>query len=230
VAISVTSDAQWQALARLMGQPELAHDDRYSTAAARCVHRDLVNRIVAAWVQTQSVVVLVDLLQGHGIACGSVLNSRDLMCDPQMRHRGFYEWVRHPDPIGWRPLIGRPFRFRRRELRIQGPAPRFGQHTHDILKERLGLSESDIGRLMASAVVADQPLNPAKGQAWDLAEGLRQRTLAAVDPDYLARLYEQAEAPKSRKPDGASGSSPVTDPASAPEASQSKPVTWNSHV
>lgn len=230
VAISVTSDAQWQALSQLMGQPGLAHDGRYATPAARCVHRDAVNRIVAAWVQTQSVEVLVDLLQGHGIACGPVLSSRDLMGDPQMRHRGFYEWVRHPDPIGCRPLIGRPFRFRRRELRIQGPAPRFGQHTHDILKERLGLSESDIDRLMASAVVADQPLNPGKGQAWDLAEGLRQRTLAAVDADYLTRLYEQAEAPKSRKPDGKRGSSPVTDPASAPEASQSKPVTWNSHV
>ena len=186
VALTVVSDAQWQVLTELMAQPHLARDERFATAAARRSHRDAVNRLLADWVAQCDAKEWVELLQKHGIASGRVMAAHDLMRDPQMRHRGFYEMVSHDPPIADRPLIGRPFVFRRRGLKIRGPAPRFGQHTREVLGQRLGKSDEEIDTLMSEGVVADHPLMAYKGQPWNLEEGLRLKTLVAVDKTYAA--------------------------------------------
>ena len=47
IALTVDSDERWAKLAVLMGQPALAQDKRYATAAARREHRvELVRRLV----------------------------------------------------------------------------------------------------------------------------------------------------------------------------------------
>ena len=41
--------------------------------------------------------------------------------------------------------------------RMVGPAPQLGEHTRDVARELLGLSEADIEALIAEGVLEDPP-------------------------------------------------------------------------
>ena len=128
------------------------------------------------------------LLQTNGIACGPVLNSRDLLMNEQLRHRGFYEMVEHPLPVGRRPIITRPYRLRFRDARIRKPAPRFGEDNRRILRELAGLGEDEVKSLMASQVVCDDPTNPGLPRTLNIEAMLQLRTLIAMDANYREKV------------------------------------------
>jgi hypothetical protein len=152
------------------------------------MHRQEIDDIVAEWTRERDAGELFHMLQSHGIACGPVFNSRDLLADEQLRHRGFYECVEHEAPTGPRPIIGRPYRMRFRDARIRKAAPRFGEDNDHILRDLLGLSAEQVERLNADQIVCDRPQNPGQSGTMNVERMLRLGTLTAMDSDYLARL------------------------------------------
>jgi benzylsuccinate CoA-transferase BbsF subunit len=170
-----------------MQQPELASDPRFCTAAARQDNRSAVNALVAAWCLTHTPQALFEQLQAQGIAAAPVLNSRDLLRDPHLKHRNFYETVMHPEPIGERPIIGRPYKLRFRDAHIKKPGPRFGEDNDSILREILGKTPEQISALKDSNVVSDFPTNPGLSGTMDTESMLKLKTLTSVDQDYRTK-------------------------------------------
>ena len=187
LALSIHTDDQWATLTTLMQKAELASDPRFSTAAARQLHRDAVNAVVAAWCLTHTPQALFEQLQAHGIAAAPVLNSRDLLQDPHLKHRNFYETVTHPEPIGDRPIIGRPYKLRFRDAHIKKPGPRFGEDNDSILREIIGKTPEQISALKDSNIVSDFPTNPGLSGTMDTESMLKLKTLIAVDHDYRTK-------------------------------------------
>lgn len=187
LALSIHTDGQWATLTALMQKTELASDSRFSTAPARQRHRDEVNAVVAAWCLMHTPQALFEQLQAHGIAAAPVLNSRDLLRDPHLKHRNFYETVPHPAPIGERPIIGRPYKLRFRDAHIKKPGPRFGEDNDSILREILGKTPEQISALKDSNVVSDFPTNPGLSGTMDTESMLKLKTLIAVDQDYRTK-------------------------------------------
>ena len=184
IALTVDSDERWTKLAALMGHPALAQDKRYATAAARRAHRVEINALVSDWTASREVIELTRLLQAQDIASGPVLNSKDLFINEHLQHRGFYERVEHPAPIGPRPIIGRPYRLRFRDAHIKKPGPRFGEDNDAILRDVLGMTPEKIAELKANKVVCDLPTNPGISGTMDTDMMLSLGTLSAVDKDY----------------------------------------------
>jgi hypothetical protein len=135
------------------------------------------------------------MLQEAGIAAGPVLNSRDLLADAHLRARRFYELVEHAQPIGVRPIIGRPYRFRFRDLRIQKSAPRFGEDNGYVLRELLSLSNEQIAQLYAAGIVSDRPTVPVTASPQNFEHMLQVGSLTEVDPDYDSRFGGDQAAP-----------------------------------
>lgn len=100
--LSVRNDAEWQALAALLG--EAAQDARYATAEGRRRHHDAIDALIAAWSAGREVTAAVAELQAAGVAAGFVASSADLAADPQLVARGWFQ-----DAAGTR-LPGLPFR------------------------------------------------------------------------------------------------------------------------
>lgn len=194
IALTVETDAQWTTLAQLMGQPALASDPRFAREQGRRTHREDVNALVAAWTLGQDKTRLTQILQDSGIAAGPVLNSRELLLDPHLRHRGFYERVDHPEPIGMRRIIGRPYRLRFRKVHIRKPGPRFGDGNDSVLRDIVGLDDARIAALREAGIVSDLPTNPGLSGTMDTEGMLKLRTLVAVDKDYRD-IMARAERP-----------------------------------
>ena len=88
-AIAVENDGQWQALRRVIGEPDWAQDSRFQTNEGRLAHQDEIDRNLAQWTISRPPQEVMDLLQSEGVPAGVVQRSSDLLQDPQLAHRGF---------------------------------------------------------------------------------------------------------------------------------------------
>ncbi len=110
-----------------------------------------LHRAVAEWAATVTPFQAAHRLQGLGLAAGPVQNGEDLWRDAQLRSRGAFVEVVHPD-LGRleypdAPLSAPP----PRGPRTSGP--RLGAHTGEVLREWLGCSDSEVRDLEASTAV-----------------------------------------------------------------------------
>jgi benzylsuccinate CoA-transferase BbsF subunit len=112
MAISVSTDAEWQRLKAAMGAPAWATDARFDTVLARHQHRRELDQHLDGWTATQEAQALMHLLQAHGVAAGAVLTARDLVVNPHLRERAYLEIFTNDNArrAGPRVYAGRPFR------------------------------------------------------------------------------------------------------------------------
>jgi crotonobetainyl-CoA:carnitine CoA-transferase CaiB-like acyl-CoA transferase len=106
---------------------------------------------VAAWTAARSDHAIVAQLQAHGIACGVVQDSEDMIDnDPQLAGRGALVTLDHPllGPFGH---IATPLRFSRDAFR-PFRAPGMGEHAHAIARDLCGLTDARIAELDAAGV------------------------------------------------------------------------------
>ena len=152
-AIAVFSDEEWQGLRRAMGDPEWSRDSRFATALGRAEHVDELDRLIEEWTSGKSPESLMKELQNQGVAAGIVQNGRDLLeNDPQMRDRGHYLYLDHPE-IGSMALDTYPFRLSSTPGRLSGPAPLMGEHNDHVLTSILGMSEDEVNELIIEGVL-----------------------------------------------------------------------------
>jgi crotonobetainyl-CoA:carnitine CoA-transferase CaiB-like acyl-CoA transferase len=156
LALAVADDAQWDALRAVLGGPAWADDPRLGTAEGRRVAHDLIDDELRAWTKDRDAEELADLLARAGVPAGVVIPSRDVVHNPQIRHRGLFEPERHP-VTGDHDLPTLPFRFSRVPAWLRRPSPTLGEHNHEVLAE-LGLPADEITALGALGVIGDRPV------------------------------------------------------------------------
>lgn len=153
IAITVMDDFQWAALQEVMGQPAWSLEGRWQTLPQRHRERAELDRLVSTWTSGQDAQALMLKLQAQGVPAGAVQDAHDVTrIDPQLAHRG--HWVRLPHAEMGESLYNNlPFRFSRMQVRPRRPAPLLGEHTREILRDLLGLTESEIDQLQAEQVL-----------------------------------------------------------------------------
>jgi benzylsuccinate CoA-transferase BbsF subunit len=148
-AIAVRSDEEWQALVVELG---LAADERFATHAGRKAHEDEVETAVGARVRGRGRRELAGALQRVRVPAWAVQSSSDLLEDPQLEARDFWRLLDHP-VIGEITAPAAPFRHDGERTGPERPAPLLGEHTRELARSLLGLSEGEIDGLMAEKVL-----------------------------------------------------------------------------
>ena len=152
VAISVSSDQEWQAICQATGHHEWGDDPRFSDALARWHHQDELDDLLTAWTQQHDPSEVMHRLQGAGVPAGPSHNARGLLEDPQLRERGSVVTVDHPE-VGPRLMAGVPWKISDLPPVEYQPPPLIGQHNHAVLCQLLGLPEEEVQRLTEEGVV-----------------------------------------------------------------------------
>jgi len=133
-------------------RPELGHDPRFATPAARLAHRDVLDTVLTAWTQERDAHVAEAALQGRGVPASAVQNSQELCRDPQLLHRGHF--VQLPHPLhGTTTVEGSRFRLSRTPARIEHAGPTLGRDNQYVLETILGYSAEHIAALMTAGVL-----------------------------------------------------------------------------
>lgn len=187
IAITVQDDEQWAALCRAIDQEAVAA--RFATDAARQTAHDEIDGVIAEWTRRHSREQAMACLQAAGVPAGAVLSSKDLLFDPHLRERRFFEVVDHPES-GPRPQLGMSFKLSETPGRITRPAPLFAEHNADVFERLLGLSATEIAELLAKRVTSDVPLVELRAAPADRERWQRIGLVSELDRDYRERLSE----------------------------------------
>ncbi|GIX48069.1 MAG: formyl-CoA:oxalate CoA-transferase [Candidatus Tectimicrobiota bacterium] len=150
IDVPLADTAAWEALARLIGHPELAA--RYRDPAARLAHREEIEAQVAAWVRPQTRQQAMQACAQAGVPCGATLNTLELLHDPHLRARGALVTVQHPE-FGPITLPGSPMRVSPGGDLTYRPAPLLGQHNAEVYAEFFGFDAAKLEALRKEGVI-----------------------------------------------------------------------------
>ncbi len=152
VAIAVGNDVQFKHLCEAMGAPELATDPRFLTSPDRLRRRDELTTELNALFCTRPALEWVERLDAAGVPCGPIYNVEQMLQDPQVRHRQLE--VRQAHPLGTDVRsIANPVRFSETPVTLRRPPPMQGQHTREVLADRLGLGHAELDALAAAGII-----------------------------------------------------------------------------
>jgi crotonobetainyl-CoA:carnitine CoA-transferase CaiB-like acyl-CoA transferase len=156
LALSVASDAQWEALVDVLGRPAWAVDPALASHAGRRAAHDRLDEELSRWARDRELAPSVEALLARGIPAAPVVDPRTTHSHPQLRARGFYEEFTHP-VVGTHPVATAPFRYRSVARWLRRPAPTLGEHSREILAELLGLRDAELDRLEADGIIGTRP-------------------------------------------------------------------------
>lgn len=146
-AYVVVQDHGWERLAGRIGGAALASDPRFATVEGR--HRnqaamwELIGQFSAAWTKREFMTILSEI----DVPCGPVMNTADLAEDEHVKQRGMYVELDHPARGKWHN-VGMPIKLSDSSVAIT-PPPLLGEHTEEVLRDVLHLSDAEIAALRA---------------------------------------------------------------------------------
>ena len=156
VAIAVRSDQEWQRLCGVMGKPELAGEHRFGSLSGRLVNVDELEQLVTRWTKERKAKDIMTVLQAEGIPCSPVHTAHEVMANPHLAERGFFQQVEHPE-TGTFHHAGTPWRLSRSPVRTRTAAPALGQHSGQILGSLLGVSAEGFLSMVERGITGDTP-------------------------------------------------------------------------
>jgi len=151
--ISCPTEAQWQALARVIGGAALADDPHYATAADRWRQHDALDALISAWTHQHTPHQAMRLLHAVGVPAGAVQTGEDLWCDVHLRARDFFVAMEHPD-FGTVEHPALTLRLHATPGQLRRPAGQLGEANEAIFCDLLGLSRQELAQFVAAGVIA----------------------------------------------------------------------------
>ncbi len=149
IYLAMATDRLYRQFCGVIGRPDLADDERFSTPAGRSRNRDALKVEIEAALTTRPAVEWLDAMV-H-LPAGGVRTVDQALQAPEVLERAM---VRHvPEGDHEVSLLGTQFKLTESELPEFRPPPLLGEHTDDVLGTLLALSPADIARLRTAGVV-----------------------------------------------------------------------------
>jgi crotonobetainyl-CoA:carnitine CoA-transferase CaiB-like acyl-CoA transferase len=146
IIVAVGNDAQFRRLCSLMGRDDLGQDARYQSTSGRLVNRDTLIPELERAMKTRPSAEWLEGMETAGIPSGPINNYKQVFEDAQVRHRGLWAEIPHPDG-GMTPTVASPLRLSETPVQYRMAAPKLGQHTSEVLGALLGKSQDEIDAL-----------------------------------------------------------------------------------
>ncbi len=151
-AIAIEQDSQWLSLCELMHRSDLANENMLATHQGRLDQHDRIDEAIEQWTRQYTPIEAVAKLLAVGVPAGVVQRSKDLLEDPQYKHRDFYRYFDHPE-MGHIPYAGHQYTISGYHNGPRSAAPCIGEHSFEVLESVLGLTSEEIAEAYASGAI-----------------------------------------------------------------------------
>jgi len=125
------------------GEAHLADNPLYSENPMRVKHREQLVPLLEEMTRKKTKAEWIALLEKANVPCGPINNFQEVFENEQVKARDIQINVPHPT-AGKMKLVASPMRLSKTPVEVRMAPPTLGQHTDEILRERLGLSAQDI--------------------------------------------------------------------------------------
>ena len=150
VMLGLQNEREWVIFcSEVLGKPELAKDERFSSNSRRTATRRELEPIIVAAFASLTADHVVERLEQAGIANARMNDMHEVWAHPQLQARR--RWTDVATPAGPIPALVPPGVAPESSPRMD-PVPALGEHTASILRE-LGWSDGDIARLREAKAI-----------------------------------------------------------------------------
>jgi crotonobetainyl-CoA:carnitine CoA-transferase CaiB-like acyl-CoA transferase len=152
VIVGVGNDGLWRTFCRCLGRDALAWDPRFATNPDRVGNGAALRELLVPILRGRPVAAWLASFEEAGVPCGRVRSVPEALESPQIAARGLLLDVDHPT-LGPGRYVGSPIHLDAADRGDRRPPPLLGQHTGEVLRERLGLHEPEITALRDGGVI-----------------------------------------------------------------------------
>ncbi len=152
VMLCVVSDKNLECLAAAIDRPDLLSDPRF-VRGPRTEHFKQLMEEVEHWSSGLSSVACEDALNRAGVPCSRYQSAAELFDHPQVLHRKSFSAV-EKEELGEFLIQSMPFAFASAARQTSPFVASLGEHTDQVLRQRLGLSQQEIDRLRERGAIA----------------------------------------------------------------------------
>ena len=145
ITVGTLSDSEWRGFCEASGDPKLSDDQRFATPSGRSVNATARINLMGEYIAKHTTAEWLTRLDAADVPCAPILRRGEIIHNEQVVARELIAEFEHP-------CVGRvrqpkpAARFDVDEAKIQGPAPRIGEHSRDVMLE-LGYSEAEIAQM-----------------------------------------------------------------------------------
>jgi crotonobetainyl-CoA:carnitine CoA-transferase CaiB-like acyl-CoA transferase len=142
----------WPRFCTMIDRPDLVNDERLVPNLLDINYAPEVDAIFFPWVLSKTKQEAMEAGQAVGVPVAAMNTMRDVINDPQLKERNFFLDVDHPEAGATRlpglavRMTGTPGEVRR--------APLLGEHTFEVLTQRLGYTAEEVAMLGQQGVIA----------------------------------------------------------------------------
>jgi len=152
VVVAVGNDELWKRFCRAIGMSDLVADARFATNRARVEHYAELEPLISSRLRTRTTAEWISALSTERVPCGAVRDVGEVLSDPQIAAREMVASVEHAT-VGDVRTLGIPIKLSETPGVIRSAPPVLGQHTDQILRTDLGLSDGEVEDLRAKRAI-----------------------------------------------------------------------------
>ncbi|HSD30146.1 MAG TPA: CaiB/BaiF CoA-transferase family protein, partial [Vicinamibacteria bacterium] len=152
INIAANKQEQWEAMADVIGGPELKTDPRFQERDERKRNRKALTPLVEEKLRQKPTAHWVEALNARDVPSGDILSLKAALAQPQVRHREVLHSVKVDGDVGEVKIFGLTARLSRTPGEVTSPPPRLGAHTEEVLLG-LGYTKEQITALKGKGIV-----------------------------------------------------------------------------
>jgi crotonobetainyl-CoA:carnitine CoA-transferase CaiB-like acyl-CoA transferase len=149
--LAIANDRQFASFTKAAGAERLSAEARFATNASRVAHREALIDLLNPILKSRSLADWTLTLEAANVPCGPINTIDQVFADPQAVARGLTVALGHAS--GMMNLVASPLRLSKTPPEYRLAPPLLGEHSQEILKSLLGMSDTEIDRLRHDRII-----------------------------------------------------------------------------
>jgi len=154
ITVGGSNQANYERLIDVLEAPELRDDPRFRDNAARMANRDALAEILTRHLRAKPSAQWLAALDRAGVPAGPVLTVAQMLQHPQVLARDMVVETENL-AAGRTHALGCPIKLSATPTSVRRPAPVFGEHTVEVLRE-FGYTDDEIARMLADGAAVQR--------------------------------------------------------------------------
>ena len=151
INVGASTQAIWEKVPEIVGQPELVDDKRFRDNAARMENLDELVAVLVPLFKQHSTQRWLRRFEAAGVPAGPVASVQEMLAHSQTIEREMVTEVQH-STLGPVKTLGFPVKLGASQAAIERGAPILGEHTLEVLLEN-GYTKTSVAELQRSAII-----------------------------------------------------------------------------
>jgi crotonobetainyl-CoA:carnitine CoA-transferase CaiB-like acyl-CoA transferase len=150
--VAAGNDSQYRHFVSAGGEEHLADNPLFKTNPLRVEHRKKLIPLLEVMTRKKTKSEWIALLEKANVPCGPINNFKEVFENEQVIARKVQINVPHPT-VGNMKLVASPMKLSKTPTEVRMAPPTLGQHTNEILHERLKLNDDSIATLRDKGII-----------------------------------------------------------------------------